>query len=134
MKIETVRRFIMIVIIAAFIAVTVILIVRRVQAERSRPDVAFRMPANGSAGEHFEYAFDRDNILREKGSYTKRFFLNFGPGYDDVWEFDIIGEGELTVSWTKYRGGSVDRDGCFDETYLVKDGKCVKISDDRKNT
>lgn len=124
---KTVRRIIIIVIIAAFIAATAILIVQRVQLRRTRADVTFTMPANGSSGEHYEYAFDRDDILREKDSYTKRFFLNFGPGYDDVWEFDIIGEGELTVSWTKYHSGtSVDKDECFTETYLVKDGKCAK--------
>lgn len=125
---KTVRRIIIIVIIAAFFAATAILIVQRVQLRRMRADVTFTMPANGSSGEHYEYAFDRDDILREKDSYTKRFFLNFGPGYDDVWEFDIIGEGELTVSWTKYHGGgSVDKDECFTETYLIKDGKCVKL-------
>ena len=49
MKTETVRRIIMIVIIAAFIAATAILIVQRVRSKRARADVTFTMPANGSS-------------------------------------------------------------------------------------
>ena len=132
MKHKTARNIIMIVITAAFIASTAILIFWRVQTKRERADVTFTMPANGSSGEYYEYSFDRDDILRETDRYTKRFFLNFGPGYNDVWEFDIIGEGELNVNWTATQGGSVVKAGCFSETYRVEDGKCTKISDTRR--
>ncbi|MCX4355733.1 MAG: hypothetical protein OSJ43_05840 [Oscillospiraceae bacterium] len=33
-----------------------------------------------------------------------------------------------------HSGKSVEKDRGFTETYLVKDGKCGKISDNRKNT
>lgn len=131
MKSKTGRRIIILVIIAAFITTVVILIV---QNNRLRTgNVRFKMPANGSSGEFYKYELDRDDILREVDHYYKRFFLNFGPGYSDVWEFEIIGEGELTVSWTAYRGGSdIVKAESFTETYLVKDGKCTKISDTRR--
>lgn len=135
MKTKTVRRIIIIVIIAAFIAATAVLIVQRLEAKRARADVTFTMPANGSSGEYYKYAFDRDDILRETNSYISRFFLNFGPEYYDVWEFDIIGEGELTVNRTKYQGGSdIVKAECFTEIYRVEDGKCQKTFDSRKNT
>lgn len=78
---------------------------------------------------------DRDDILRETNSYISSFFLNFGPEYYDVWEFDIIGEGELTVNRTKYQGGSdIVKAECFTEIYRVEDGKCQKTFDSRKST
>lgn len=131
MKTKLARRIITIVIIAAFIASTVILII---QSNRPRTgDVMFKMHANSSSGEHYRYEFDRDDILRETDSYESRFFLNFGPGYNNVWEFDIIGEGELTVNWTNTQGGWVNEANCFTEVYRVEDGKCKKIFDSRKN-
>ncbi|MDE7360794.1 MAG: hypothetical protein K2N38_02545 [Oscillospiraceae bacterium] len=131
MKTKLKRRIVLFFIAAAVIAVVSEIIVQMVQSKRPRTgDVMFTMPANGSSGEYYEYAFDRDDILRETDSYIESFFLNFGPGYNDVWEFDIIGEGDLTVSWTSYCGGTdIVREECFTETYRVEDGKCTKISD-----
>lgn len=126
MKTKTVRRIIMIVIIAAFVAAAAILIVRnaRLWTELHTDNVRLKMPANGSAGDFYEYSLSRGDVLREVDRYQERFFLNFGPGHTDVWEFEIVGEGELTVSRTEFQGGS--EIGGFDEVYLVEAGKCVK--------
>lgn len=134
MRSKTARKIILLVIAAAFIASTAILIIQRVQSKRPRTgDVMFKMPANGSSGEHYEYAFDRDDILREVDRYSKSVPIVFQASVD-VWEFDIIGEGELTVSWTAYQGGSdIVKDECFAETYRVEDGKCRKTFDSRKD-
>ena len=129
MKTKFARRIITIVIIAAFIAATVILIVRNNLPRTG--DVMFKMHANGSSGEYYEYNFDRDDILREVDRYSKSVPIVFQASVD-VWEFDIIGEGDLTVNWTNTQGGSVNNARCFTEVYRVKDGKCAKISDSRK--
>lgn len=130
MRSKTARRIITIVIAAAFVAATAILIV---QSKRPRTgDVMFKMPANSSSGEYYEYTFDRDDILREVDRYSKSDLIVFQASVD-VWEFDIIGEGELTVNWTATQGGSVVRPKCFTEIYRVENGKCAKISDTRKH-
>lgn len=130
MKTKTVRRIIIIVIIAVIIAAAVILIVRS-NCPRTG-DVMFKMHANSSLGEHYIYEFDRDDILRETDNY-ERHVLWFFLDYSEVWEFDIIGEGDLTVNWTNYQGGSVVKANCFTEVYRVENGKCTKISDTRKH-
>lgn len=47
-------------------------------------------------------------------------------------EFEIIGDGELTVNRTGYDGGRIHEDMCFYETYLFKDGKRTETFDSRE--
>lgn len=129
MKVKIVRR-----IAAAVIAVIVILLIVRIILSNCprTGNVMFKMHANSSLGEHYIYEFDRDDILREVDSYSSHVFW-FLLDYSEVWEFDIIGEGDLTVNWTNIQGGSVVNANCFTEVYRVEDGKCTKISDTRKH-
>ncbi|MDE7231003.1 MAG: hypothetical protein K2N56_11040 [Oscillospiraceae bacterium] len=133
---ENRRRIALIIVIAAVVGSLAILFMQNIPIwrERSakRDRVIFRMDANGSAGIFYEYEFSRNDILREVDHYDDRFFLNFGPAYDEVWEFEIIGEGELKVNWTGYSGGTIQEDMCFYETYLFKDGKRTKTFDSRE--
>lgn len=129
MKTKLARKIVLIVIAA----IVILLIVRIILSNRPRTgDVMFKMPANGSSGEYYIYEFDRDDILREVDCYSKSHLIVFQTS-DDVWEFDIIGEGDLTVNWTNIQGGSVVKANCFTEIYRVENGKCTKISDTRKH-
>lgn len=130
------RRIALIIVIAAIIGSLAILLEQNIPIWRERgakeDRVIFRMDANGSAGVFYKYEFSRNDILREVDHYDERFFLNFGPAYDEVWEFEIIGDGELTVNWTGYDGGTIHEDMCFYETYLFKDGERTKTFDSRE--
>lgn len=129
---KTKRRVLIIVVILAAAAAIVILFAENYDFWFNKDDrIKITKPANGSAGIHWEYIMNNDNILCEAEYYTKRSFLNFGPGYDEVWVFDQVGEGEVTFCWTEYSGGS-DKGSSHSETYYVgTDGEFDLISDSR---
>lgn len=129
---KTKRRVLLIVVVLAAVAATVILFAENYDFWFNKDNrIKITKPANGSAGIHWEYTINNDNVLREAEYYTKRFFLNFGPGYDEVWVFDQIGEGEVTFNWTEYTAGT-DKVSSHTETYRVgSDGEFELIADSR---
>lgn len=93
--------------------------------------LVFYLNADSLSELHYKYELSGDDILREADHYSARHFLNCGSGYAEVWEFEIVGDGEVTVNWTGYEGGVINDDMSFYETYLVKDGEHTKIFDSR---
>lgn len=131
------RRIALIAVAAAAVAAAVILISMNFPLWREfsekKDRVVFRMSVNDSSGEFYKYELSRNDILREVDHYNERFFLNVGPGSTDVWEFEIVGEGEFNVYWRKYTGGLPDERGDFFLTYAVSGGKCAKTFDSRES-
>lgn len=127
------RGFAFIIIILAVIAA--ILIAQNIPIWRAflgKKDVlVFQMNTDSLTGIHYKYEFDRGDILRETDHYSARNILSCGSGYSEIWEFEIIGDGEVTIIWTGYENGIVNEKMSFYETYLVKDKGHTKIFDSR---
>lgn len=76
--------------------------------------------ANGSSGEHWEYALSCEGVLTEVSYETTRNPLNFGPGYSQEWTFKSASAGEVTIHWTAYESDTdIVEDKCYSATYIV---------------
>lgn len=68
-------------------------------------NVTFMQNGNYSSGSYWEYELSTEDVIKEVDYHTSRFYLNFGPGYQQNWEFEIVGEGEVTIHWLAYVSG-----------------------------
>lgn len=95
--------------------------------------IRFTQNANGSSGNSWEYQLDNENVMKEIEYYTSRFFLNFGPGYQQNWIFEVVNPGEVTVTWFEYESGN-DLQGSYSIRYYVDtNGELTILEDSRKN-
>lgn len=81
-------------------------------------EVMFRQSANSSSGSYWEYSLSNENVLQETEYTTSTFFLNFGPGYQQNWTFEVIGAGEVTIDWLAYQGSFYDEEASYSVTYI----------------
>lgn len=91
-------------------------------------EIVLSQSANSSSGVYWEYKLSTDGIIEEKQYYESRFPLNFGPGYEQNWIFEVIGEGEVTIHWTAYHGSSIDYKKSYDITYYFKDSGSYTVT------
>lgn len=122
-------------IIVLLAIIAVILIVQNIpilKAFFGKKDVlVFQMNNDSSSGIYYKYELDRDDILRETDHYSARHFAGCVHGYSEIWEFEVIGDGEITISWIACENGSVNENMSFYETYLINDKEHTKIFDSR---
>ena len=86
-----------------------------------------KQSANGSSGTFWKYELSTDDILREQKYYTTQFL---GSGYTQHWNFEIIGEGEVTIHWLAYTYGDYTEAKSYSTTYRIsEDKKCIQVSD-----
>lgn len=89
--------------------------------------------ANSSSGEYWNYELDTDEIIKESKYSEERFFLNFGSGYSQIWEFEPVKPGEVTISWIAYEGGNnINHDKSYCATYIVDGEKNVLLKAEEK--
>lgn len=93
--------------------------------------IVFHMNADSSSDIHYNYELSRDDILRVADHYSARHALSCVPGYSEVWEFEIIGDGEVTINWTGYENGVANEEMSFYETFLINNKEHTKIFDSR---
>lgn len=83
--------------------------------------------ANSSSGSYWEYEMGAEDVLTESEYYETRFL---GPGYTQHWEFEAVGEGNVTILWKHYiTGGHLDAKQSYSATYQVKDHKVLLIGE-----
>lgn len=121
---------------AVIILVSVVFAVHKTPAFRNlfskNKYIFFELNTNASSGTYYKYELDRDDILRGTDHYSARHSLNCVPGYSEIWEFEIIGDGEVTITWTGYENGIENEEISFYETYLINNKEHVKIFDSRE--
>ena len=118
----------------AFRVITAVMIaILLTGCKKSDNKLHFIQDANGSRGQKWEYEMYPEGILEEVDYYTSRFFLNFGPGYNQNWVFEPIGQGEVTINWNCYHSGnSLDESECYSLTYRVDENLKAKIISDSR--
>lgn len=90
-------------------------------------EVLLSQSANSSNGSYWTYELSTEDIIREKQYYESRFPLNFGPGYQQNWIFEIIDEGEVTIHWIAYSGDSINLKKSYNITYYFKNDGSYQI-------
>lgn len=93
-------------------------------------EIHFSQQANNSNGTYWNYSLSTNTIISEKEYYETHSPLNFGPGYTENWIFDIIGDGDVTIQWLAYKGGSLSEKDSYSITYhFEENGEYSTISE-----
>lgn len=99
---------------------------------KHKEGIRFSQNANGSSGEFWKYQLDAEDVIKEIEYYESRHFLNFGPGYEQNWIFEVVNPGEVTITWLKYESGR-DFEGSYSIRYHVDiNGELTVLTDSRK--
>lgn len=93
-------------------------------SDPSNQIIELTQKGNSSAGNYWEYSLSNDDVIKEANYYETSFI---GPGYTQHWKFEILNDGNVTIHWTAYDGGSVSEKNSYDLTYYVSDGKLRAI-------
>lgn len=100
---------------------------------KHKEGIKFSQNANGSSGRNWKYQLDTEDVIKEIEYYTSRHFLNFGPGYEQNWIFEVVNPGEVTVTWFEYESGN-DLEGSYSIRYYVDtNGELTPLADSRKS-
>ena len=87
---------------------------------------------NDRGGNYWEYRLSNNNVIREIEYYHGRFFLNLGPAETQNWIFELVNEGEVTITWQEYEGGGFVGDSYEITYYFDEKGEYTVISDSRE--
>ena len=83
--------------------------------------------ANHSSGSYWECELSDDSVLVQKDYYETSFL---GPGYRQHWEFEVIGEGTVTIFWKAYNSGTdFDAKHSYYAVYTAGEGGIVFIGE-----
>ena len=83
--------------------------------------------ANSSSGSYWEYELSTEGVLAESEYYETRFL---GPGYTQHWEFEVVGEGNVTIFWKQYNSGrDFDSKHSYYVTYKVENHEMLFIGE-----
>ncbi len=89
--------------------------------------IIFKQTANHSAGDCWKYKLSTDYVIKEREYFETGFPLSVG--YTQNWEFDFLNEGEITINWICYKGGTLNKDNSYSETYLFdENGNLKKVT------
>lgn len=90
--------------------------------------IEFTQKANGSAGNFWEYELSNNDIIQEISYTETQVFLS--PGYRQNWTFNILNEGDVTIQWLAYKGGSLSEKDSYSITYhFEENGEYSTISE-----
>ncbi len=103
-----------------------------VTKEEHKEGIHFTQTTNDRGGNYWEYRLSIDNVIREIEYYRSRFFLNFGPAETQNWIFELVNEGEVTITWQEYEGGGFVGDSYEVTYYFDEKGEYTVISDSRE--
>lgn len=100
--------------------------------EKHKEGIRFTQTMNDRGGNYWVYRLSIDNVIREIEYYRSRFFLNFGPAETQNWIFELVNEGEVTITWQEYEGGGFVGDSYEVTYYFDEEGEYTVISDSRE--
>lgn len=86
-----------------------------------------------SPGEYWEYSMSPEHILRETDKYERYITIGCGSIVAAYWEFEAVGQGEVTIDWIMASGGD-NIQTSYSVTYFVdENGKITEKSDSRNS-
>lgn len=118
------RRFYTMLIILFFMAVV---FNNTNNVHNDKNEIRFSQQANGSSGTYWNYSISTNTVISEKEYYETRSPISFGPGYTENWIFEIIGEGDVTIQWLAYKGGTLSETDSYSITYRFEENGKYRI-------
>ena len=122
---KTKRLLVLIIVLAGFTAAAVILFIINNGQKYDKHHIKISQKANSSSGQYWEYKMSNETVLKEIDRYDWSLFP-LSSHYDQVWVFEPIGQGEVTINWLVYQGSWLNEKKSYSVTYEV-DGEEIRL-------
>ena len=112
-----------IIILTLVIVGTCLIIFQIVKNEEESKGLTFYLPRSNSFASNWVYEMSEQDILKER---EHQYLYALVGGDYQYWEFEAVGEGEVTIEYTAQYQLEVVEEKCFSVTYYVdEDGTIV---------